>query len=310
MLTELRRCNSIGNIDGLLFLVSILRDKDKVSKVEIGNRCTLENGVSINCPGAIAFLQYLGFVTTDCENVYTTEAFNDLSVDSDKVLNAVTNTCINHLIEDGLFDLDTVGFNTKKGHLSIKRSAFPLSYAAIRNFLTLTGVLGKEELGEIGLEEEYESDFVSKLKSRKNKLTLEQLLKKQEEQNKRGLEAEEFVLALEKQRLPSKATKVKRISDYDVTAGYDIVSFQNNESDGYNRFIEVKCYIGEPHFYWSENESDVARIKGSSYTLCLVDYSQINNPSYVPQYIDNPYDIIFNDETWLVTTSTYKVQKI
>ena len=62
MLIELKRCNSIGNIDGLLFLLSILFGKSKVSRSEINNRCAMENGITVNCSGAIAFLEYLKLV--------------------------------------------------------------------------------------------------------------------------------------------------------------------------------------------------------------------------------------------------------
>ena len=124
---------------------------------------------------------------------------------------------------------------------------------------------------------------------------MEELLKQKEEQSQRGLEAEEFVLELERNRLPLKAYKIKRISDFDVAAGYDIVSYDSNESMKYDRFIEVKCYLGKPHFYWSENECDTARQKGSKYILCLVDYTRIKEPGYTPQYIRNPYDDIFTN---------------
>ena len=59
MLTELKRCNSIGNIDGVLFLVSIISGRDKISRDEIRNRCSLENNIMVNCPGAIAFFEYI-----------------------------------------------------------------------------------------------------------------------------------------------------------------------------------------------------------------------------------------------------------
>ena len=100
------------------------------------------------------------------------------------------------------------------------------------------------------------------------------------------------MLKLEKNRLPNKAWKIKRISDFDVSAGYDIVSFKEADSVTYDRYVEVKCYLGQPHFYWSENESEVAMIKGDKYVLCLVDYSRINEPGYIPEYINNPYSVI------------------
>lgn len=311
MLTELKRCNSIGNIDGLLFLLSVLEGKDKVSRTEINNRCSRENGIVVNCPGAIAFLAYLKLVDVMDNVIIPTEEMMQLSgKNKEDIINIIIKLCLSNMVEEGIFSQESLGFDTDKGHLSIKRSAFPLEYAAIRNFLTVAGALEKEHNGEICVTDSYENIFAKDLKSYRQKLTLEELLKQKEEQSQRGLEAEEFVLELERNRLPLKAYKIKRISDFDVAAGYDIVSYDSNESMKYDRFIEVKCYLGKPHFYWSENECDTARQKGSKYILCLVDYTRIKEPGYTPQYIRNPYDDIFTNENWLVNAASYKIQEI
>ncbi len=311
MLIELKRCNSIGNINGLLFLISIIAGKDKISRDEIRNRCALENGVSVNCPGAVAFLEYLRLVETTSDTVKPTNDLNSIrDIGGENIISTLVILSINRLVEDGIFDKDATGFDAEKGRLTIKRSAFPLAYAAIRNFLTTAGALDKEENGEICVSDNYENDWTSRLGKHREKFTLEQLLKRQEEQSKRGLEAEEFVLSLERQRLPGKALKIKRISDFDVAAGYDVVSYENIGSDTYDRFIEVKCYIGSPHFFWSENESDVAKIKGDKYILCLVDYTKMSEPGYVPEYIRDPYTHIFEGNQWMVNTASYRIQKI
>lgn len=293
-----------------MFLVSMLSGKEWVGYNELVNRCALEKNVSIRCDGAVAFLQYLGYVERDEVYVITTEKFSNLPDNRDAIINTFIKDCIETLAEEGIFDSDATSFDPEKGHLSIKRSAFPLAYAAIRNFMTVAGALEKETNGEICVSEDYETDFSSQLRIRKDKFTLEQLRQKQEEQNKRGLEAEIFVLKLERARLPQKAYKIKRISDFDVSAGYDIVSFSDSDSAVYDRFIEVKCYLGSPHFYWSENEVDVAKRKGERYILCLVDYTRITEEGYEPEYISNPYEVIFNEDKWLVNTASYKVQKI
>lgn len=293
-----------------MFLVSMLSGKEWVGYNELVNRCALEKNVSIRCDGAVAFLQYLGYVERDEVYVITTEKFSNLPDNRDAIINTFIKDCIETLVEEGIFDSDATSFDPEKGHLSIKRSAFPLAYAAIRNFMTVAGALEKETNGEICVSEDYETDFSSQLRIRKDKFTLEQLRQKQEEQNKRGLETEIFVLKLERERLPQKAYKIKRISDFDVSAGYDIVSFSDSDSAVYDRFIEVKCYLGSPHFYWSENEVDVAKRKGERYILCLVDYTRITEEGYEPEYISNPYEVIFNEDKWLVNTASYKVQKI
>ena len=311
MLTELKRCNSIGNIDGVLFLVSIMAGKEKISRGEIRNRCALENNITVNCPGAVAFFEYLGLVETTSDTVKPSAELNALAVESnDAIISQLAAKSINRLVEDGIFDKNATGFDAEKGHLTIKRSAFPLAYAAIRNFLTMAGALAKEENGEICVAGDYESDWTEQLRNRRKKFTLEELLKQQEDQSKRGLEAEEYVLNLERSRLPEMARRIKRISDFDVAAGYDIVSFEDNGAEHYDRFIEVKCYVGSPHFFWSENEVDVAKIKAEKYILCLVDYSRINDPEYHPEYIRNPYKAVFEGNEWLVNSASYRIQKI
>jgi len=68
--------------------------------------------------------------------------------------------------------------------------------------------------------------------------------------------------------------------------------------------------LGNPHFYWSENESDTAKIKGDKYVLCLVDYRRITEPGYEPEFFQNPHKVLFKDDSWLVNTASYKIQKI
>lgn len=312
MLVELKRCNNLGSVEGLLFLAKILFDKPYVNKQEIANRTALENTITLNCNGAVAFYEYLGYLNVEFDKVMPTDKLNSMrDLDKETFVKSVIKDCISALSDDGIFDSGSTCFDVEEGQLSIKRSAFPLAYAAIRNFLTVVGALDKEENGEIGIAESYESDFSDLLRTRQEKFSLEQLLERQQAQNERGLAAEEFVLRIEKERLPQKNSRIKRISDFDVSAGFDIVSFADSSSSNYDRFIEVKCYIGEPHFYWSQNEADVAQIKGNKYFLCLVDYDRmVNEPEYLPEYIQNPYTVIFEDDTWLVNTASYKVQKI
>ena len=311
MLTELKRCNSIGNVDGILFLVSIMAGKERISRDEIRNRCALENNITVNCPGAVAFFEYLRLVDTTADTVMPLPELDTLAAKSNgEIIEQLAAMSINRLVEEGIFDKDATGFDAEKGHLTIKRSAFPLAYAAVRNFLTMAGALDKEENGEICVAGNYESDWTEQLCNRRKKFTLEQLLKQQEDQSRRGLEAEEFVLGLERKRLPELAQKIKRISDFDVAAGYDIVSYESNETEHYDRFIEVKCYMESPHFFWSENESDVARIKADKYILCLVDYLRMGEPGYQPEFIRNPYETIFDSDEWLVNASSYRIQKI
>ena len=66
-----------------------------------------------------------------------------------------------------------------------------------------------------------------------------------------------FVLCFEKVRIGHPLCEnIKRISEIDVSAGYDIVSFNSSQSQKLDRFIEVKA-ISNNGFYWSKNEFEI-----------------------------------------------------
>jgi hypothetical protein len=78
--------------------------------------------------------------------------------------------------------------------------------------------------------------------------------------------AEEAVVQFERRRLRSlgrevEAELVRRISQLDVGAGYDIESFDGSEPPlGFDRFIEVKASTrSEMRFFWSANEHRIAQ---------------------------------------------------
>lgn len=292
-------------------MIRIISGKSKISTSELANRCSLERHVFLNLPGALAFFEYLDIIVIENGYVIPSNRFLEFNkLDNTSILKILNSLSIEKLFSDNIFDINSTAFDTKTSKLILKPSSFPLSYASIRNFLILSGALNKDSCGEISIPKKYEKVWEDNFRSRKKAITIEQLLNNLEEQNKRGLAAEEFILKLEQARLPGKADQIKRISDFDVSAGYDIVSFESNLSERYDRYVEVKSFIGLPHFYWSENEVDFAKLNADKYILFLVDYSKIDTPGYIPECIRNPFDTIFNDTGWLVETSNYRIQKI
>lgn len=105
------------------------------------------------------------------------------------------------------------------------------------------------------------------------KLDEETLWKRLEAQRLRAKAAEEFVLGFERLRLlklgrNDLAELVVRISAVDVSAGYDIKSF---ESDGYPRYIEVKSSSGiKVRFEWSLLERAMATEATRRYWIYFV----------------------------------------
>ena len=117
-------------------------------------------------------------------------------------------------------------------------------------------------------------------------------------------------VVMEKERLGAEGeNKVKRISEIDVTAGYDIVSANSPNSTVANRFIEVKA-VSENGFYWSKNEYDIAKLLAADYYLYLVDLSKIDDDNYEPDIIHNPVQHIMENNLWLVEPQSCHIQKV
>lgn len=97
-----------------------------------------------------------------------------------------------------------------------------------------------------------------------------------------GIRGEELVLKYEKENLSKLgytelAEKVRRVSEYDSAAGYDIESFT---PDGKKKYIEVKTTRGPQirPFYMSDHEKTFAENhKDSYYVYRVFDYDEDNN---------------------------------
>jgi hypothetical protein len=138
-------------------------------------------------------------------------------------------------------------------------------------FLQQVGALGYRD-GVLFVNMEFEEilplDLISSAR-----LDEETLWKRLEAQRLRARAAEEYVLEFEKHRLaklgrPDLAELVVRISTLDVSAGYDIKSF---ESDGSPRRVEVKSSTGTKiRFEWSDLERTYAAKAKKIYWIYFV----------------------------------------
>ena len=119
-----------------------------------------------------------------------------------------------------------------------------------------------------------------------------------------GDAGEIFVLQYERDRLANAgkahlATRVRHIAAENVAAGYDVLSFDKDESE---RYIEVKSTTGAGmSFEITRNEFDAARRHRSSYWLYRV-ISVLDSPSI--HAIRDPWGLV-QDNKLLVRASSY-----
>ena len=171
-------------------------------------------------------------------------------------------------------------------------------FYAIRNLLSLSEVIIKSQINRFYRIDDAYSNYLQKFSK---KISKEKVLKQIEEQSELGEQAEMYVLELERNRFNS-LREIKHVALEDNNIGYDIMSFINDESDEYDKFIEVKCYSNHINrFFISRNEIAQSQKLGINYFLYLVD-SKFDSP---PIIIQNPYKYIFNNQEII-----YKVENI
>lgn len=127
-------------------------------------------------------------------------------------------------------------------------------------------------------------------------LTEEALWERLEAQRLRAREAEELVVVEERKRLArlgrsDLAELVVRISAEDVSAGYDIESF---EQDGLPRLIEVKSSVGRAiRFEWSIREREMASENRGRYWIYFVPLANVLQKRSLPIWmLRNPIALL------------------
>lgn len=190
--------------------------------------------------------------------------------------------------------------------IQIDYSAFGLKYANIRKLLIDFDFLKshpdfpqKKLIINSKWKKFFDKNFAPEI--RKRKIGIEELRKNLEQQQISGEEAEKFVLSFEKKRLNQKEG-IEWIAPYDSGAGYDILSFNNVDSEKNDRFIEVKSYSGVPYFYWSRNEVKVSKEKQENYFLYL-----FNRETKEILLLQNPYELVLNNPQWIKEVNQYYI---
>ena len=137
----------------------------------------------------------------------------------------------------------------------------------------------------------------------KRKVLPKTLKKQQDEKEKIGLGAEKAIIEFEIKRLSEisfNLNEIEHIALKNVSAGYDIKSFENhldNNSERIDRYIEVKAVSVEDYkFFWSRNEIAVAKFFREKYFLYLLpviskDTFDLENL----MIINNPYNNVYSN---------------
>ena len=180
----------------------------------------------------------------------------------------------------------------------------------LRNFLISTQIIKEDNNRYILLDENIYTLFKKKIRSPD---VLKKIL---EQKEKFGLEAENVVFQYEKNKLKKldKNLKPIHISQQDVDAGYDILSYEKHKDTFKKIFIEVKGISRSDYrFYLSINESVVAEKYKEDYYLYLIprDFSKPEKFDLTKMIKINNItkNVLDNKKEWKISTSTFLIKK-
>jgi len=204
-----------------------------------------------------------------------------------------------------IFSSEYLSYDIVYNLIQVDQAAFGFKHSNFRKFLISFGFLSQHpdsKIKRLVVPTKYRRLFDMRLvpEVKRHKIGIGNLQANLEQKRIAGVEAEEFVVRFEKVRLSThpKPETIQRISDYDVGAGYDVVSYEDVTSEVFTRFIEVKSCSIDHRFFWSKNEVLQARLRKNQYFLYLVDPKKIGKADYIPLIIQNPYDNVFLDKSW------------
>lgn len=199
--------------------------------------------------------------------------------------------------------------------LSLIENPLPVRYNSTIHLLRVLEILVETD-GKLIVAPRYVA-HVNQLLAGRRRMS-EKLLEQALQANQRlGMQAEEAVVEHERKRLRAlgrnaEAELVRRISQLDIGAGYDIESFDGDKPlFDYDRFIEVKASQGsELRFFWSANERRAAKEKGNKYWIYFVGrFKQSKSDEITPIMIQNPAKRLSQISQLSVDVATYIINQ-
>ena len=311
----------LGNRDNIpFFLFKVFSTKPTAMKKLYAYMIASRYDAYLFLEGIIELLKYMRLIKVDNGVVRRLESLSGYAMDNYLDEWHFYDILFKRMKEDGalslFFSLDTV--KVVNGEYRIIEHMIPHRLVSFKNILIGTGFLYKktEYVSQLFIRRNFQKhikgiidDIVTNndalIKRGPSIDTLKRSLHKKEQV---GTEAELYVLEYEKNRLKGHPSieRISLISEDNVSAGFDIASFDSAASVFHDRFIEVKSVGESGSFFLSRNEMEVSRRKQGRYFLYMVERMLIGNIDYAPKIIKNPYEYLHDNDRWRKEIEVWK----
>lgn len=320
MLKELRHYSNFGTPNYFFELLTTLKNKQDVSYLRSDieklfyNKIIDGRGVFDGCLELalnIDILQTSDNIITLNEGI--TNSLNSVNQMIDKFNEFLFLALKNDDEFHNIFCSEHLSHDIIYKSLQINNSAFGLKHSNFKQLLIDFRAIKNHPTPEINyfiINSRYKKLFDKSVlpEIKKRKIGIEEFRKSMELQQIYGEEAERYVVDFETKRLNNKK-EIDWVAEYIVNEGYDVASYDNENDNIPNRFIEVKSYDGDtPYFFWSRNEYLTAKRKKEEYWIYLVNRKEMKNKKYKPIMKQNPYESILKDNIWEKHVDKYKIE--
>lgn len=314
MLKELKNLNYHGGKDGLLFFICDVIGHNGIKVRDAEVICSHAPGKrQLSVDDLVSYCLALGWIKKEADVLMISPDLKLFLGDKEILNEELTKSTIEQLFLGGIVNQNMFSYDSIHRSYAFKNELLPLSLSCVRNVLISQGFLipQRDPQGtRFYIATLYDSLIAKHCKTIRKQLSLERLKKQFEDNELAGEKAELFVMEYEKKRIGHPLCEsIKRISEIDVAAGYDIVSFNSGNSLAPDRFIEVKA-VSSSGFFWSKNEFEIAKLMGEMYYLYLVELGRISDSEYIPEIIQNPASSVMGSDEWYVEAQTYHVRHI
>lgn len=310
MLEELKEYKIIGRKEDIDYVIYDVFGEKALTQRDASMLTLNRSKYSNDFNAILRLLVYFNVIVLENDKYYLPD--NIAKMTSDRldfdcwfVCKLIEALCDENFITNQMFE-----FEPDKHLYLFKKEHFSLQYSQLRDLLVSYGffLLEREKYNtKFYVAKQYEKKIEQLLKKKAHTMTIEDLQKKVQEDAEIGELAEQFVLEYERERLNyHDPYLIRQVSLFDVSAGYDIASYNSDKSILYDRFIEVKAVNSKMEFFWSKSEIEEAKRKRDSYYLYLVESAKLVKKDYIPQIIRNPYENLFLSDEWLMEPQSYK----
>ena len=311
MLNErISRFSNIGNRDGIFFVYKSLLSG--VTSITSLKQFVMHHPghLDVEVDATIMLYADLNMLVYDEENDIISLTTRNLK-DLEQFINILSKKLFDFAVREGILNIDTLSYDMQVDRFYIDKKCISLRYACIRNLLISLGIFERRSDTSYYVFSEYVNKAIPHIKN-KRKLSQELLLKILEQEAEQCVEGEAFVLEYEKRRLAEREDldAIKQVSIIDVGAGYDIISYDGIDSTKLDRLIEVKTFKGKPHFHWSFNEMNEAKLRMDHYYLYLVSYDEMREEGYHPIIIKNPIKYFKENSEWQSSIDSIMIKKV